>query len=129
MKFKMNLKNFKSYLKDNLIEKDENGFIAYYFKHIDENYKVDKNTKLDSYVYAAKDLAKNEIVLYQLRSIDEIKKYANVISKDYGFSSFYFDALVLVPEEIIKQKHYIDGKDDEQLIEEDKKKRKIKRKL
>ncbi len=124
MKFKITARNFKIYLKEHLKEKNEKDFSIFYFKDIDKKYKVNEDTELNLHVYSAKDVARGDTILYKIHSFNNDKKYVNVVSKDYGFSSFYFDSLVLVPEEVIKQKHYIDSKDTEELIVEDKERRK-----
>ncbi len=123
---KLTLRKFKQYLKEHLKEKEYKGLIIYYFDKLDKKYEITKDTEIEAFVYSAQSVYKNDYIAYKIKSIN--REVVNVVSYDYGFASFYLNALVRIPEEILLQKHYVDSKDDEQLIKEDKAKRKIRRK-
>lgn len=133
---KLTPSKFKKYLQEHLKEREGKDFNNYYFNKLDKEFVVDKNIETDIYgkpvndtfVYSAKDASRNDLILYKITSIDPKKNYANVISHDYGFSTFYLDSLALIHYDVLQNKHSIDSKTNEEIIIEDKKKRKIKRK-
>lgn len=126
---KFNQKKFKHYLKERLKIREHKNLHVPYFDKLDSKYKINESIETGSFVYSATDIAKNELLLYKIIKINDSKKFADVISHDYGFSSFHFESLALVPEEILHQKHNTEIKDSQELIKEDKEKRKnIKRK-
>ena len=97
--------NIRSYLRERIISEERKNLLFFSFKNLDPKYAFNENVPIKSFVYSAKDLATGNTIPYQVLKINKDKKIADVISKDYGFSSFYFNALSLIPTEILKQKH------------------------
>ena len=91
------------------------------------NYLCGKNyfRNMPRDVNVSEDFVKPSKIEIKLKAKNKI---ANLYSNDYGFSAFYFDSLVIVPIEILNQKHSTDIKDNNEIIKEDKEKRKIRRK-
>ncbi len=105
---RLTFKKFKEEIKQNLEKREYKGLTFYYFKNLRNEYKVNEKIPINTFVYSAKDIARNDYIVYKIQELNEEQKIANVFSNDYGFASFYFDSLIIIPNEILKYKHHLD---------------------